>query len=62
MKKNMSEAHYVFIGRAATVVVVLLGLIWMPVMMSLGSLYSYLQGIQSLLAPPWWRCSPWYVL
>jgi SSS family solute:Na+ symporter len=35
----------------ATVVVVLLGLIWMPVMMSLGSLYSYLQGIQSLLAP-----------
>ena len=51
MKKNMSEAHYVFIGRAATVVVVLLGLIWMPVMMSLGSLYSYLQGIQSLLAP-----------
>ncbi len=51
MKKDKSEAHYVFIGRAATVVVVLLGLIWMPVMMSLGSLYSYLQGIQSLLAP-----------
>ncbi len=51
MKKGMSEAHYVFVGRVATVVVVLLGLIWMPVMMSLGSLYSYLQGIQSLLAP-----------
>ena len=51
MKKGMSEAHYVFVGRTATVVVVLLGLLWMPVMMSLGSLYSYLQGIQSLLAP-----------
>jgi SSS family solute:Na+ symporter len=51
MKKNMSESHYVFVGRVATVVVVILGLIWMPVMMSLGSLYSYLQGIQSLLAP-----------
>ena len=51
MKKGKSEAHYVFVGRMATVVVVLLGLIWMPVMMSLGSLYSYLQGIQSLLAP-----------
>ena len=51
MKKGKSEAHYVFVGRTATVVVVLLGLIWMPVMMSLGSLYSYLQGIQSLLAP-----------
>ncbi len=51
MKKGMSEAHYVLVGRIATVVVVILGLIWMPVMMSLGSLYSYLQGIQSLLAP-----------
>ena len=51
MKKGMSEAHYVFVDRMATVVVVILGLIWMPVMMSLGSLYSYLQGIQSLLAP-----------
>ena len=51
MKKGKSEAHYVFVGRTATVVVVLLGLLWMPVMMSLGSLYSYLQGIQSLLAP-----------
>ncbi len=30
MKKNMSEAHYVFIGRAATVVVVLLGLSGCP--------------------------------
>src|SRR5574344_1661661 len=51
MKKGMSEAHYVFVGRAATVVVVILGLLWLPVMMNMGNLYSYLQGIQSLLAP-----------
>ncbi len=51
MKQGKSEAHYVFVGRAATVVVVLLGLAWMPVMMSMDTLYSYLQGIQSLLAP-----------
>ncbi len=51
MKKGKSEAHYVFVGRVATVVVVLLGLAWMPVMMSMNTLYSYLQGIQSLLAP-----------
>ncbi len=51
MKKGMSEAHYVLVGRIATVVVVILGFIWIPVMMSLGSLYEYLQGIQSLLAP-----------
>ena len=51
MKKGKSEAHYVFVGRTATVVVVLLGLAWMPVMMSMGNLYSYLQDIQSLIAP-----------
>ena len=51
MYKNKSEAKYVLIGRIATIVVVFLGIAWIPVMMSLGSLYSYLQGIQSLLAP-----------
>ena len=51
LKKGMSEAHYVLVGRIATVVVVLLGLAWMPVMMSMNTLYTYLQGIQSLLAP-----------
>ena len=51
MKKGMSEAHYVMVGRIATVVVVLLGLAWMPIMMNMGNLYSYLQDIQSLIAP-----------
>jgi len=51
MKPGLSEAHYVLVGRVATVVVVILGLLWLPVMMGMGNLYSYLQGIQSLLAP-----------
>ena len=51
MKKGMSEAHYVLVGRIATVVVVILGLLWMPIMMGMGNLYSYLQDIQSLIAP-----------
>ncbi len=51
MKQGKSEEHYVFVGRIATVIVVLLGLAWMPIMMSMDSLYSYLQNIQSLLAP-----------
>ena len=51
MFKGKSETRYVLVGRIATMVVVVLGIIWIPVMMSLGSLYSYLQGIQSLLAP-----------
>ena len=50
-RKGLSEEHYVFVGRVATVVVVLLGLAWLPVMRGMGNLYSYLQGIQSLLAP-----------
>ena len=51
MKPGKTEKHYVTVGRIATVVVVLLGFAWMPVMMSMDTLYSYLQGIQSLLAP-----------
>lgn len=51
MKQGKSEEHYVLVGRIATVVVVLLGLAWMPVMRSMDTLYKYLQGIQSLLAP-----------
>ena len=50
MKQGKSEEHYVLVGRIATVVVVLLGLAWMPVMMIMGNLYSYLQDIQSLIA------------
>ena len=50
-KKGKSESHYVLVGRVATVVVVLLGLAWMPIMMNMGNLNSYLQDIQSLIAP-----------
>ena len=48
LKKGMSEAHYVFVGRVATVVVVILGFAWLPIMMGMDTLYNYLQGIQSL--------------
>ena len=47
----MSEEHYVIVGRVATVVVVVLGFAWLPIMMKMDTLYNYLQGIQSLLAP-----------
>ncbi len=40
------------IGQAATVVIVLLGILWIPVMRSVGDvLYLYLQDVQSVLAP-----------
>ncbi|SHJ02345.1 solute:Na+ symporter, SSS family [Tangfeifania diversioriginum] len=51
-KPNKEERHYVIVGRIATVVVVLLGIAWIPVMRGLGKvLYEYLQDVQSLLAP-----------
>jgi SSS family solute:Na+ symporter len=46
-----SEKKLVWVGRVATWAVVILGLVWIPVMMGLGSLYAYLQDVQSLLAP-----------
>ncbi len=51
LRPGKSESQYVFAGRVATVVIIVVGMLWIPVMMSLGNLYSYLQGIQSLLAP-----------
>jgi SSS family solute:Na+ symporter len=51
-KPDKDERHYVIVGRIATVVVVLLGIAWIPVMRGLGKvLYEYLQDVQSLLAP-----------
>ncbi len=51
-KPDASEHKLVWIGRLATISVVVLGLIWIPIMKSLGSvLYEYLQNVQSLIAP-----------
>jgi len=51
-KPQASEQKLVYVGRIATVAVVILGLIWIPIMRSLGSvLYEYLQNVQSLIAP-----------
>ncbi|MDD3386275.1 MAG: sodium:solute symporter, partial [Bacteroidales bacterium] len=46
------EKQLVKVGRIATIVIVILGILWIPVMKSLGEvLYVYLQDVQSLLAP-----------
>jgi SSS family solute:Na+ symporter len=53
IKPNSSEKHLVFVGRLATAAVILLGMAWIPFLQELGngSLYTYLQLVQSLLAP-----------
>jgi SSS family solute:Na+ symporter len=51
-KPDSSEKHLVYVGRVATVVIVVLGIAWIPVMKGIGKvLYEYLQDVQSLLAP-----------
>ena len=51
-KPKAPEKELVRVGRIATVVVVVLGILWIPVMRNLGQvLYAYLQDVQSLLAP-----------
>ena len=54
LRPAASERQLVMVGRIATVVVVVLGLLWIPVMpfVSKGGLYQYLQSVQGYLAPP----------
>ncbi len=51
-KPNTDPKKLVRIGQVATVVIVALGVLWIPVMRSIGDvLYNYLQDVQSVLAP-----------
>jgi len=51
-RPDTPEKSLVRIGQAATVVIVVLGILWIPIMRSIGDvLYSYLQDVQSVLAP-----------
>ncbi|MCD8166121.1 MAG: sodium:solute symporter [Bacteroides sp.] len=51
-KPETPEKKLVTIGQMATVVIVVLGILWIPIMRSVGDvLYNYLQDVQSVLAP-----------
>ena len=51
-KPQAPEKELVRVGRIATMVVVVLGILWIPVMKGIGKvLYAYLQDVQSMLAP-----------
>ena len=52
LKPDVTQEKLVWIGRIATVVMVIIGLIWIPVIQGGRGLYDYLQGVQSYLAPP----------
>ena len=54
IRPGTSEKHLVAVGRIATGIIVVLGMMWIPVMpmISKGGLYQYLQSVQGYLAPP----------
>lgn len=54
LRPDASEKQMVNMGRLATGVVVILGILWVPVIEKLagGVLYEYLQGVQAYIAPP----------
>jgi SSS family solute:Na+ symporter len=47
-----TQHRIVWVGRVATTVMVLIGLLWIPVIRGGKGLYDYLQGVQAYLAPP----------
>ena len=53
LKPNTPEKQLVKTGQIATLVVVIIGIIWIPIMSNIsGVLYEYLQSVQSYIAPP----------
>jgi SSS family solute:Na+ symporter len=51
-RPGATQAQLVWIGRVATTVMVLIGLLWIPVIQGAKGLYDYLQGVQGYLGPP----------
>ncbi|MDT8450508.1 MAG: sodium:solute symporter [Wenzhouxiangellaceae bacterium] len=53
LRPDASERRLVTVGRISTVVLVILGLLWIPLMKLIsGQLYTYLQSVQAYIAPP----------
>jgi len=51
-RPQATQHKLVWVGRLATAVMVLIGLLWIPVIRGGKGLYDYLQGVQAYLAPP----------
>lgn len=49
---HASQERIVSVGRTATIVMVIIALLWLPVIQGAHGLYNYLQAVQSYLAPP----------
>jgi SSS family solute:Na+ symporter len=54
LKPKKSENELLSVGKIATALIVVLGIIWIPIMERIGGgvMYQYLQNVQSYIAPP----------
>ncbi|MDH5382164.1 MAG: hypothetical protein OEW75_15015, partial [Cyclobacteriaceae bacterium] len=53
LRPNTPQKKLVRIGQFTTVIIVIIGIVWIPIMANIsGVLYEYLQKIQSYIAPP----------
>ncbi len=52
LKRGAAQHELVWMGRAVTFAMVIVGLIWIPVIRGSRGLYDYLQSVQGYLAPP----------
>ncbi len=53
LRPEASERRLVLVGRIATTVLVVLGILWIPFLRNIsGQLYHYLQSVQAYIAPP----------
>ena len=54
LRPKKSENELINIGKIATGIIVVLGIIWIPIMEKIGGgvMYQYLQNVQSYIAPP----------
>lgn len=52
LRPKVTQERLVWVGRVATGIMVLIGLLWIPIIRGGRGLYDYLQGVQSYLAPP----------
>ena len=51
-RPKATQHQLVWIGRMATAMMIVVGLLWIPVIQGARGLYDYLQGVQGYLAPP----------
>ena len=54
LRPKKSENELINIGKIATGIIVVLGIVWIPIMEKIGGgvMYQYLQNVQSYIAPP----------